>query len=105
MTDIVTVPKSILQRLEQVQSLASQNRMPEANQALGQALVEIARSQPELCALVLANQLGHRQLSLQQTVQQVDTYVTDRQIFGLTYGKDVKTVRSTTTTTRTMRLH
>lgn len=105
MTDIVTVPKSILQRLEQVQTLNSQHRGAEANSVLAQTLVEIARSNPELCAVLIAAQMGHRQITLQQTVQSSTMVTSDRRIFGLTYGQDIKRTTTTTTTTRTIRLH
>jgi hypothetical protein len=104
MTDIVTVPNSILQRLNQVQQLASQNRMPEASATLAQALVEIARTQPELGALMVAAHLGYSGLSFQQTVQSTNHYVTDRSIFGIRYGQDERTTTTTNTTTRSIRL-
>lgn len=103
MTDIVTVPQSILQRLEQVQSLNAQNRRPEASAALAQVFSELARSQPELCGLLMATQLGHRQVTFQQTVTNVNSVVNDRRFLGITYGQDVKTERKITTTMRTIR--
>jgi hypothetical protein len=104
MTDINTVPRSILQRLEQVQSLASQQRMPEAGNALAQTLVEIARTQPELCAVMMAAQLGYREISFQQTVRTTNRSSTDKSIFGITYGQDNYMTTTSTTTTKTVRL-
>jgi hypothetical protein len=91
--------------LEQVQTLSSQHRGAEASSVLTQTLVEIARSNPELCAALIAAQMGHRQITLQQTVQSSNMIATDRRIFGLTYGQDIKRTTTTTTTTRTIRLH
>lgn len=58
MKELATLPSSIRQRLELAETLTQQNRPDEAKSVLAQAALELAKSAPELCALVLAAACG-----------------------------------------------
>lgn len=60
MRELATLPTSIRQRLEMASSLMDQNRPNEAETVLRQAGMEMARSNPELCALIMVALQGHR---------------------------------------------
>lgn len=63
MKELATLPTSIRQRLELAETLTQQNRPEEAKSVLGQAALELAKTAPELCALVLAAACGAKSVA------------------------------------------
>lgn len=60
MKELATLPASIRERLEQARSLAQQGQSHEAQTIVRDATTELARSNPELAALIFAAQAGYR---------------------------------------------
>jgi len=104
MNELATVPTSLRQRLELAQRLFEDNHVEEGQQLLAQAHLELARMQPELCALIMAAQRGFRGIEA-TTVNEVTTMTrVQKTFFGLPLGEVWEPVTTTTVTKRTLKL-
>jgi hypothetical protein len=103
MRDLVNLPASVRNQIERAHTLAQTGQPQAATNALQSALVELARSTPELAGLLMGTQMGFTQLTFTHTEEDVRTTRTPRQIFGITVGEDVSTVTTGRTVTRTIR--
>lgn len=104
MSELVTLPASLRQRLELAQSLATQNRPQEAAMVAHQAMAELARCQPDLCALLMAAEMGYHGISATTIEQRTTMERVTRTFLGFPIGEEWQPVTTTTMTTRTLRL-
>ncbi|MHB8637442.1 MAG: hypothetical protein ACYC96_13320 [Fimbriimonadaceae bacterium] len=111
MSEIISLPASVREQIEEARQLALQNQHEEACEVLTEAQETLremgktlAHSHPELCALLLARQLGHRQIIAVDA--EIDTLTVTRhhELFGFRIGKEVTTTTNTKTRQRTLRL-
>lgn len=102
--EIVSFPASVQRRLDQAQALLRQNRPAEALSALQQAGAELARSSPELFALLVASQSGATRLVVEETQTETRTVENGRYALGVRYAHDAETTTVTKTVTKTIRL-
>ena len=102
--EIVSFPASVQRRLVQAQALLRQDRPAEALSALQQAGAELARTAPELFALVVAAQMGMTRITVEEDEKNVHTVRTDRYALGVRYGRDEVTTTDAKTKRRTIRL-
>lgn len=101
---IVSFPASVQRRLDQAQALLRQDRPAEALSALQQAGAELARTAPELFALVVAAQMGMTRIMIEEQESSVHTVRTDRYALGVRYGRDETTTSDTRTKSRSISL-
>lgn len=102
--EIVSFPASVQRRLDQAQALLRQDRPAEVLSALQQAGAELARTAPELFALVVAAQMGARRITFEEQESNVHTVRTDRYALGVRYGRDETTITDKKTKRRTINL-
>lgn len=104
MTESHSVPTSIRTRLEQARALHEQDRPREAEVLFRDTCVELARTHPELCALIMSAKLGYPEIIA--IVEEVTTemrYV-ERNFFGIPLFEAMVPRTTTRITTKTMRL-
>lgn len=66
MIELNTLPASVRTRLERAEALLSQNRPDQAQVIYSEIGRELAKTHPEICGLLVAAQMGFRQLSYQE---------------------------------------
>jgi ABC-type oligopeptide transport system substrate-binding subunit len=96
MSEIVSVPSSVRVRLEQAETLLAQNRPREAEAAFKAAGSELARTQPELATMLVAAQMGHRDIAAAIKEVKTTTERVERRVLGVKVGEQ----RVPKTTTR-----
>jgi hypothetical protein len=94
MNDLSNLPYSARKQLEDARRLAEQDR-PEVNSAIRHAAAELARSKPEVCALVIAAQQGYTELTLTETEVTYGYQVIPKVFLGIDMGSSVKQVKTT----------
>ncbi|MHB8636064.1 MAG: hypothetical protein ACYC96_06295 [Fimbriimonadaceae bacterium] len=85
-TELATLPASIRQRLELARELEAQHRPAEAANVAQNALYELARTSPSLCAALMAGQLGHRGIRRRVVEQTVTLVPIQQTFFGFSIG-------------------
>jgi hypothetical protein len=100
MNELTTLPTSVRLHLERANTLASQSRGNEATAAFSSAAVTLARTNPELCGLLVAAALGFTELTVTQTDTHKETTRTAKRVMGVKYGEDVSTSTKSNTSTR-----
>jgi hypothetical protein len=103
MKDLTSLPASVRYQLSKADHLAEQGRPAEAKNALAEAMVTLARTDPASCALLLGTQLGFKELSGSQRNITTTTTRTKRHALGVCYGEDVTTVTTENLVTRSLR--
>jgi len=102
MVELTTLPVSVRQHIEAAQTLAQQNKVPEAQDLIKAAIVELARSQPLQCALLVSGLLGHQGIQCVHSVSKSKVRVVEHRFLGIKIGED--RTHDTDTTVDTMRL-
>ena len=102
MTELTSLPVSVRQHIEAAQTLALQNRVPEAQDLIRTAIVELSKTQPRECALLVAGLLGHQGIQCVRSVSKTTTHLVEHKIFGIKFGEDL--TQDTDTTVDTIRL-
>ena len=103
MKDLTSLPASVRYQLSKAEHLVEQGRPAEAKNALAEALVTLARTDPTSCALLLGTQLGFKELSASQRNITTTTTRTRKTALGVCYGEDVTTVTTESVVTRSLR--
>ncbi|MBS1722964.1 MAG: hypothetical protein JSS66_08440 [Armatimonadetes bacterium] len=87
-TELATVPRSLRERLEQVQALVSQGRPAEAETQLRAAETELARSRPDLYMILQAIRHGYRGIQFEDA--EYNTYMqrVEKRWWGILVGED-----------------
>ncbi len=104
MNQLESLPTSIRERLELARTLQSNGDQRSADSVLQQAVVELARTQPEMCALLLSANLGYQGISA--TVVERTTVMIPRPITfcGFNVGEEWVALTTTKETTKHLRL-
>ena len=102
--ELSNLPYSVRQQMEQAKTLASQSRNGEAQTFVKQAATELARTKPELCALVVAAHYGYTQLTSREVEITEGYEVTPTRFLGIETGKRIRPVTTTTVKEKTWRL-
>lgn len=95
MKELITVPTSIRERLEQAQLLAKQDKYDEAEALLKQMGTELASTRPELHALLIAGYMGFAQTSAEEIETNTQFQKEEFKLLGVTIWE--KWVPRTTT--------
>lgn len=103
MNELATFPASIRKSIEDAHALAVQSRPKEAEMLLKHVAAELARVQPEFCALLLASQAGFTQISVTVTESTTTYEKATNSFFGITRERFVP-VCNTKVNTRSFRL-
>lgn len=103
MKDLTSLPASVRYQLSKAEHLVEQGRPAEAKNALAEALVTLARTDPTSCALLLGTQLGFKELSGSQRNITTTTTRTRKTTLGVCYGEDVTTVTTESVVTRSLK--
>lgn len=104
MNELATLPASIRQRLELAQTLASQNRPQEAANVLSQVGAELARTHPELCALIAAAQMGYTRIDSIHSERTTGYERVEYKLFGFPIAEEWVPVTTTKTVMKSYRL-
>ena len=104
MKENTNLPASIRQRLELAQQYADRGQYNQADNVLQEMARSLASSAPELCALLMAGQMGYQGFDHTQSEQDVRTRRVEKRMMGVKYGEDVETTTTTRTTTVRYRL-
>lgn len=104
MNEIVSVPLSVRHQLERARNLIDNGRSGEAENVLKEAGMALARTNPELAALLVATQLGYREITATVTETSSQTTHTDKRFLGWCYANEYNTITNSRTTTRRMQL-
>lgn len=104
MNDLATLPLSVRQQLERASQVPARVQPDDPRTAVQAVLRELAGKQPELCALLLASQMGYHELSVSQSEWSSNTERIDRRAFGFNIGVDETTTITERTVIRTLRL-
>jgi len=102
--DLVSFPSSVQDRLDQAGALLSAERAPDAFAMLEQAGAELARRQPEMLGLMVASQMGYRQVAFDHVETTTEKVETERRLFGIRVGTDVTVTTKNRLVRRTARL-
>lgn len=103
-SEIATVPRSLREQLDQVQSLVSQGRQSQAASLLRAAEGELARTHPELFALLRVARLGYQGIAVTHTEVTHSHQLVERRFLGFVIDQELRPVTTVHSTTRTMRL-
>lgn len=103
-SDLATVPRSLRNHLEQVQHLMSHGMHAEANSVLNAAEAELARTRPELLALIYCARHGYRGFSVTHTQVKYTQQVLEKRFLGIVVGREVLPITTMRSTTKTFRL-
>jgi len=105
MQSLETIPTSVREHLERAQALATQqNTTPDPQAAVREAVRELARTQPEMCALIMAAQLGHQQVTNVVTEIMTSMERVEQKFLGIPIGEQWVPVTRTRTFTQTLRV-
>ncbi|MBA4293190.1 hypothetical protein C0431_09485 [bacterium] len=101
MKELTSLPASVRYQLSKAENLTAQGRPAEAQNALAEAIVTLAKTSPELCGLLLAMHAGKKRLTLTQVQEEKRTTTSERRALGIKYGTDThrETVRKVNTRT------
>ena len=86
MNELATFPTSIRTRLDEAKNLLAQDRPQEASATLASVHQELAKTNPELCAFVLALSQGCRGMSLTVSERTESIERIDRMLLGVKLG-------------------
>lgn len=100
----ISLPASVRRGLEQATQLQNQGRTNEANLVLQEMAKNVALSQPELAALLIAGQMGYEGFTLTDSTRDFNDKVVAKKFLGVTYAKDTDRTETTRTVTKTFRL-
>ncbi len=100
----ISLPASVRRGLEQASQLQNQGRTNEANSVLQEMAKNVALSQPELAALLIAGQMGYEGFTLTDSTRDTRDNVIEKKILGITYAKDIDRTEVKKTITKTFRL-
>lgn len=103
-TDIVSLPASVQRYFDRADEQLRQNRPAEATSTLQQAGLELARTAPELFALMVASQMGARRLTFEESEMNTRTVRTDRYLLGWRIGHEETTTTEGSTRRRSVGL-
>lgn len=103
MNELVSIPGSIRQRIEHAQRLLEQDRPKEAESQLRAAELELARSSPELYAVLAAMNRGYRGMEVSQTEYTRNHYKVEHRFLGILIGEEWVPRTDVKRTVRTLR--
>lgn len=102
--EIISLPASVRNRLEQAETLVELGRPQEAQTILQQIGQELAKSHPELLVLLAATQMGKSRLSVEHFESNSETVETEHRFMGLRYGSEIRTTSTSITKRRSYSL-
>lgn len=102
MHDNTLLPASIRQRLELAQSLMNENRPKDDRGVFAQACVELARTSPEMAAILMAAVAGKHEISWTSVEERHSIERVQHSIFGIPIAEEWIPTTSRITTTRTI---
>ncbi len=104
MKDLTSLPLSVRASLTAVENLTKDGHPEIAARVLAETLKSLANTNPEACAVILAAQMGFREMAgVQRTVSKTTT-TTKHVRLGICIGKDVTTVTTENTIGRSLKL-
>ncbi len=101
MIDLSNLPKSIQDSIKQAQA-SGDNRAAET--MLRQAITDLARSNPELCGLVVGSQMGYQNLSSREVEETSHWERIPVRILGIEIGSRLQELTTTRVKERRWRL-
>jgi hypothetical protein len=104
---LASIPTSVRQHLERAQTLAAQGNYSAARSAdvaRRQATAEVAKTSPEIYALLMAIELGYHEITATQTEITTGFEKIQKRFCGIDLGEQLVPVTTTRTVTRTLRL-
>ena len=104
MNELTTVPYSVRKQLDELRSIQAQGRTSEAASFARQIAVELARTSPELCVLVLTSIHGFTELSVCESETTMTEKVVPRKLFGREISYKVEQLATNTKREKTWRL-
>lgn len=104
MNELATLPASIRQRLEMAQSLADRGRTAEAHGAYSEVLAVLARSSPDLCAVLLATLMGKNGVTSTTVEERHFVQRIEHTFLGILIAEEWVPMTTRTTSTRTIKL-
>lgn len=104
MNDLTTLPSSVRYQLERAHEYAENGQMQAAERAVRDAMVALAHSSPDLCALLIAAYLGYAEITVDHIEKNVEETTTGKYLLGIRYAEVVTTVTKTKTTSRRLGL-
>ena len=105
MNEIVNLPSSIKERLQEARSLAQSNRSSEAEQIVREAGRALATAHPEVCALLLAAEAGYRGIAAMHTESTTTTVRTEHKVLGVRACARTQTTTETKTLLKKLELY
>lgn len=99
MKDLVSVPSSIRQRIEEAQNVPQH----QLASAMAEAMRALAQASPDLFALLCASQMGKTELVGYETDTITEEFTDPRHFLGIKTGENVRTKTTTRTRTKTHR--
>ena len=100
MIDITTLPSTVRQHFERSDSLAEQGREREAETAFMSGITELARSAPDLSALLVAAYMGYREIEATLTERMEAYERVERSFLGFARSPEFVPVTTCKTTTK-----
>lgn len=104
MNENTTLPASVRERLELAQRHADAGDFRQADNVLREMARALASSAPELCALLMASQLGFEGYHTEFVDEDVNETRSPRRFLGIKYQEDIVTQTVTRRIVRTGRL-
>lgn len=102
MNELVSLPGSIRQRIEHAQRLLEQGRPQEAATQMQSAELELAKSSPELFAILTALNKGYRGIRATQTEYSTTHFKVEHRFLGILVGEEWVPRTTVKRTVRTM---
>lgn len=98
MIETSTLPASIRQRLELAQTLSDDNRPRDAQAVFAEACVELAKTAPELCGVLVSSAVGKNGFFVKKREVTESVERIEYRVFGFLVQEDWKPIRTVRTT-------
>ena len=104
MKENTSLPASIRERIELAQQYVDRGQYESADNVMKEMARTLASSAPELCALLIAAQMGNRGFQAIKAEATSTARRVERRAFGFCVGEDIETTSQSRTSTVTYRL-